>query len=177
MKHFFYILFLISFSAIGFSQTYSVFVVDEGNSPIPFVSCEISYSLNGEKKSKQTITTGEGEVILEGEWSGIKLKLRHIGYQTKFMSLDANQSKITMYTDNLELTTFVVTGQYSESSVENSVHKVKVIDSKRIEAQGAVNLQELMEQEMNIRVSQDNVLGSSMSIQGLSGENVKILID
>ena len=79
--------------------------------------------------------------------------------------------------ENLDLNTFVVTGQYAPSSDENSVHKIRVIDSKRIEAQGAVNLQELMEQEMNIRVSQDKVLGSSMSIQGLSGENVKILID
>ena len=176
MKHFISI-FLLFISVIGLSQTYSVVVVDEVNTPIPFVSCEISYSLNGEKKSIQTMTSGEGNLVMKNEWNGIKLKLRHVGYQTKFMSLDPSDTKITMYTDNLELTTFVVTGQYSESSVENSVHKVKVIDSKRIEAQGAVNLQELMEQEMNIRVSQDNVLGSSMSIQGLSGENVKILID
>ncbi len=176
MKHFTYIALLL-LSSIGMSQSYSVFVVNEANEPLPFVSCEISYSLKGEKKSKQTMTSVEGVLILEKEWKGIKLKLRHVGFQTKFTSVGTNETKIIMYTDNLELTTFVVTGQYSESSVENSVHKVKVIDSKRIEAQGAVNLQELMEQEMNIRVSQDNVLGSSMSIQGLSGENVKILID
>ena len=177
MKHFIHILIFLVLSTSGFTQMYSVFVVDEQNEALPFVSCEINYSLNAEKLSKQTISSGNGEILLNKNWENIRLKLRHVGFQTKFTSLNSGDTRIVMYRDNLELTTFVVTGQYSESSVDNSVHKVKVIDSKRIEAQGAVNLQELMEQEMNIRVSQDNVLGSSMSIQGLSGENVKILID
>ena len=31
--------------------------------------------------------------------------------------------------------------------------------------------------ELNIRLSQDNILGTSMSMQGLGGQNVKLLID
>ncbi len=176
MKHLIHIALVILVSS-GFSQTYKVFVIDEDSKPIPFVNVAINYSSNEEKLQKQTITSGEGELEIDSNWSNVRLKLKHIGYQTKFTSVSSTNNKVTMYLDNLELETFVVTGQYSENSTDNSVHKVKVIDSRRIEAQGAVNLQELMEQEMNIRVSQDNVLGSSMSIQGLSGENVKILID
>lgn len=133
--------------------------------------------MNEEKLQTQTTSNVEGIIFIDTKWEKVKLTLKFIGYQSKITSVSEENNKVTMYLDNLELKTFVVTGQYSESSVDNSVHKIRVIDAQRIEAQGAVNLQELMEQEMNIRVSQDNVLGSSMSMQGLSGENVKILID
>lgn len=41
----------------------------------------------------------------------------------------------------------------------------------------AQNLRDVLSNELNIRLSQDNVLGSSMSMLGISGQNVKILID
>lgn len=163
--------------SFGFSQSYFVLVVDEKNEPIPFVATEINYEIGGEKKEIQTLSSGQGTIEIKGDWKQVKLKLKHISYQTRFTSVSPDDKKVTLYLDIMELNSFVVTGQYSSGSAEKSVHKIRVIDAKRIEAQGAVNLQELMEQEMNIRVSQDNVLGSSMSIQGLSGENVKILID
>lgn len=71
----------------------------------------------------------------------------------------------------------IVTAQYAPNSPENAVHKVKIIDSKKIQAMGAQNLRDVLSNEMNIRISQDNVLGSSMSLQGVSGQNVKILVD
>ena len=39
------------------------------------------------------------------------------------------------------------------------------------------NLANIIEKELNIKLSEDNLLGSSLSIQGVSGQNVKILID
>ena len=71
----------------------------------------------------------------------------------------------------------VVTAQYAENSSEKAVHKIKVIDQKKIETLGAVNLRDVLTNETNVRITQDNVLGSSTSVQGLSGQNVKILID
>ncbi len=49
--------------------------------------------------------------------------------------------------------------------------------AKKIKAMGAQNLRDVLSNELNIRLSQDNVLGSSMSLQGISGQNVKILVD
>jgi len=34
-----------------------------------------------------------------------------------------------------------------------------------------------MNTQLNIRIGQDNILGSSMSINGLSGQNVKVMVD
>lgn len=80
--------------------------------------------------------------------------------------------------DSLQsLDELVVTGQYEAHSLSKSVLKVKVIDSKRIEKQGAFNLQQVLTNELNIRVIQDPILGSTMQLQGVGGNNIKILID
>lgn len=77
----------------------------------------------------------------------------------------------------LDLDELVVTGQYEANSLSKSVHKVKVIDAKRIEAQGAFTLQQVLGNELNIRIMQDPVLGTSMQLQGVGGNNIKVLID
>ena len=71
----------------------------------------------------------------------------------------------------------VVTAQYAPGSAENAVHKIRVLDAKKIEAMAAQNLRDVLTNELNIRISQDNILGSSMSLQGISGQNIKILVD
>lgn len=71
----------------------------------------------------------------------------------------------------------IVTGQYGENSLTKSVYKVKVIDQKRIQLQGAVNLKDVLGNELNIRVNNDPALGSGLSIQGIGGQNIKIMID
>jgi len=77
----------------------------------------------------------------------------------------------------LDLDELVVTGQYEVNSLSKSVHKVKVIDAKRIEAQGAFSLQQVLGNELNIRIMQDPILGTSMQLQGVGGNNIKVLID
>jgi outer membrane receptor for ferrienterochelin and colicins len=52
-----------------------------------------------------------------------------------------------------------------------------VIGSKEIELQSATNLRDILMTQLNMQVSADPVLGSSISLQGLSGPNVKILMD
>jgi outer membrane receptor for ferrienterochelin and colicins len=71
----------------------------------------------------------------------------------------------------------VVTAQYAPTDVRQSVNTVRVLNRKTIENRSAVNLEELLQTEPNIRLSQDAILGSSLSVNGLRGENVKILVD
>ncbi len=78
--------------------------------------------------------------------------------------------------DNM-LDEVVITAQHGSKTVEESVHLVRVLNKKRIRDQAATNLRELLQMETGMRISQDNLLGSSLSLQGLSGQNVKILVD
>lgn len=76
-----------------------------------------------------------------------------------------------------QLDDVVITGQYGENSLSQSVYRVKVIGQKRIEQQGAVNLRDLLNNELNVRINNDPALGSGLSIQGINGQNIKIMID
>ncbi len=71
----------------------------------------------------------------------------------------------------------VVTGQYSPNSVKKSVYQVKVITADQLKTKGANNLREALQSELNIDLGQDAVFGSSLGINGISGEGVKIMVD
>jgi outer membrane receptor for ferrienterochelin and colicins len=72
----------------------------------------------------------------------------------------------------------VVTGQYKPQSAKNSVYQVRTISKERIQKQGAANLQNVLSNELNIRFSQDVATGGSdITMMGLKGQNVKILVD
>lgn len=71
----------------------------------------------------------------------------------------------------------VITAQFTPTESRQTVNSVKVLTSKTIEQRSLVSLQELLQTETNIRVSQDPILGSVLSVNGLKGENLKILID
>ena len=72
----------------------------------------------------------------------------------------------------------VITGQYKPQSVKNAVHQIRVITKDRILKQAALNLQTVLTNELNIRFSQDAATGGSdITMMGLKGQNVKILID
>lgn len=77
-----------------------------------------------------------------------------------------------------QLDEVVVTGQYKPQSARNSVYQVRTITRDRIQKQGAVNLQTVLNNELNIRFSQDlSTGGSDITMLGLKGQNVKILVD
>lgn len=90
--------------------------------------------------------------------------------------LSNGQEGDTLKTSVLE--EVVITGQFEPQSAHKSVYQVKTIPLERIAARGAVRLQDVLNTELNIRFSQDLALGgSNLSMQGLAGQNVKVLID
>lgn len=102
----------------------------------------------------------------------------YVGYKYTFDTLDGNQNqKIYIEPTSIMLNEIVTTGQFSPQSVSNSVYPVHIISEERIISQAATNLRDLMKTQLNVRVGQDNILGSAMSINGLSGQNVKVMVD
>ncbi len=167
-------LFLICFQTSLFAQTLEV--LDFDGNPLPFA--HISYSTP--KLKKQTgLTDASGKFGLPSNLQGsISIYISYLGYKSISDTLNDNSNKsYLLKRDNVTLNQFVVTSQYAPESPEKSVHQIRVLDRKRIDAQGAVNLRDVLTNETNLRVYQDNILGSQMSMQGLSGQNVKILVD
>jgi outer membrane receptor for ferrienterochelin and colicins len=71
----------------------------------------------------------------------------------------------------------VVTGNFKPQKADKSIYNIKVIDQRKIESQAANNLRDILSSQVNMSVTQDPALGSSLKIKGLSGNNVKILVD
>ena len=71
----------------------------------------------------------------------------------------------------------VVTAQYAPQRAEQSLYKLQIIPATELRARAANTLSELLYQELDIRLEQRSVFGASPEIQGMSKENVKILID
>ena len=77
-----------------------------------------------------------------------------------------------------ELSEVVITGQYLPQSAKNSVYQVRTISKERIQQQGASQLQDVLNTELNIRFAQDLPTGgANITMMGLKGQNVKILLD
>lgn len=88
-------------------------------------------------------------------------------------------TKVSLKSAGYELgvSDIIFTSEYEAIPVDSSTYIVKVIGQKDIENSGAVNLKDVLQNQSNIRIAQDNVLGSQITMQGMSGENVKIMID
>jgi len=93
-----------------------------------------------------------------------------------FNLLSAQEQKVDT-TKTEQLDEVVVTAQFTPTSEKNAIYKVKIIDTKTIAAKAATNLTDLLRQELQIDFSFNPVFGAGIELNGVSKENIKILID
>jgi outer membrane receptor for ferrienterochelin and colicins len=171
-------LFVTAFLFCGiFSMAQPMLFISDGQHPVEGVLVEIRFE-NG--SSSTAISGASGELQLPAQKGPLLLKLSHLAFEPRFDTLDdmSKNHYVTLQEKSKQLKDVVVTGQYEAASAHNSVYSVKSIQEDRIRALGAVNLQQILSQELNTRLSYDGALGESgMSLQGISGQNVKILLD
>ncbi len=170
----FVILSLLALSVKGQNQTLQV-LDKQTREPVPYAYVCVESLDKKVKTNKMTDINGKAEVNFNKR---SEIAVSSVGYVTLIDTVNPG-TPLTFFLDQspLGLDEVVVTGQFTPQRVDKSIYKVNVISSLQIEEKAAQNLQELLSTELNIRSTQDNVLGSGLSIQGLSGENVKILID
>jgi len=164
-----------------FAQTSIVVFDSKSNTALPNTHVEIQ-------------STSDGNILFSGACNkagrvtvdklpiysdSVLLAISHIGYTTQSHTLKALEPSMSFLLDvSLEsLGEVVITGQYAPSNVNDAVQNVRVIDKEKIASMTAVNLEDVLQNELNIRIEQDAQLGSSLSMQGITGQNVKIMID
>ncbi len=133
--------------------------------------------IDDNKKTKGI--TVEGVFVLPAKGT-YKIRVHAIGFEdyNQTLTIEDKQSvKIILISSVTLMDDIVVTGEIGNKTPKNSVIPIKVIDSKKIALLSAQNLRDVLTNESGIRISEDMILGSSISVQGISGENVKILID
>ncbi|HLV41423.1 MAG TPA: TonB-dependent receptor [Brumimicrobium sp.] len=173
---FYTIVLLLFFSPFVIGQTITVISLEDSQ-PIP--GARIDILLNGKTKSFSTQINGELKVNKEFINHPLALKISFSGYATKHLErlIISKDTAIALASDIKEFEEVAITAQYKSQLVEKAVHHIKVIDRQKIEAMAAQDLKDVLTNELNVRLGEDNILGSSMQLQGIGGENVKILVD
>ena len=148
-------------------------VIDDNKKPLEGVTAVYQVG----KTDQISFSNKEGILNLKGIEVGSNLELYLHGY--KKISKVWSNDLVSIKLEKLEygLDEVVITAQYEPVPKNESINAIRTISAKEIEKRAAVNLQDVLRNELLFRVEQDNILGSELSMQGISGENVKIMVD
>lgn len=130
-----------------------------------------------DKKQKIYYTNQDGAVFTDLKDNAF-IYIQRLGYED-FQDTVFQPFSDTIYLrrSSVSLAEVVVTGQYDINTSDKSVYNVTVIDESTIQSMAAQHLGDVLANQLNYRITQDNILGSSVSINGISGQHIKILID
>lgn len=167
---------LIAASFATKAQDAVIRVLDASNNkPIEYVHLIFTDSTTNKTLVTTTDANGYAENLATKR---CKLVVSFVGYEPLKTTVIPGESytfKLVQGSENLG--EVVVTAQYLPVAESKSVYKVNVINREQIDNRAAVTLNQLVNNQLNIRVNQDNTLGSGIVVQGLGDNNVKILID
>lgn len=171
-----FVFFIALQANFGFSQNRQLLLKDLKTSvPIAFAHVIVE---NLENDSIGHILSDVNGAFLLPQKAKFLVHVNYMGYKILVDTLEVGQVKtFFLEPDVFNLDAVVVTASCAPQRADKSIYEVKVISKKQITSKGATNLTDLLSNELNMRLSHDPSLGSSVSLQGLSGEHLKILID
>lgn len=175
----FYLLVLISFNSISYSEKFIELKIinSETNAGIDNVHIHVK-CLDCVKDTVVYQRTDSRGIAKVPNFKTALISATKVSFERYYDTLDLTTPTLIKLSEKKIVTDeVIVTGALGNGTVKNSVFPVKIINQDKIISKGASNLQELLNTETNIEISQDNILGAGMSVNGISGQNVKILVD
>jgi outer membrane receptor for ferrienterochelin and colicins len=159
-----------------YSQSSQVRIVDSKSSqPVSYATVLF---VDLDSKTEYFKISDEEGIVVNPCKNIALIKVSCIGYTALTDTLAAGKSyDLSMVPTIFSLDEVVVTGNLKPQRADKSIYNIKVVGQKKIEEQGANNLKDLLTNQVNLSISQDPALGSSLKIKGLTGNNVKILVD
>jgi len=133
-----------------------------------------------------TTTDFEGYAILymddEVLSDSIEVIVSHVFHETRSINLtlsELNEKPIdfSLKKKVVNVAEAIVTGRLNPIHQDSTIRSVRVLDRSIIEGRSATTGRDLFRNELNIKSSEDAILGSGISMGGLGGENIKVLID
>ncbi len=160
----------------GYSQVPIIRIIDsQSGQLISFPSIQIQPLVPNGKKIMMQADSGLFNNAVRVTSS---IRISCLGYVTCWDTIYPNESKtIILHPDPLNVKEVVVTGQFTPINADKSIYMINVINNQTIKDKAATNLTELLSDELDLRTFQDPTLGTNLTMQGLSGEQVKILVD
>jgi len=132
----------------------------------------------GNKFKKRQYSNNNGLVYFDIT-NPFRLNISHISYETLDTIINTYNDTITLLVKKSKtpLDEVVVTAQIGEESVYKSVNSFIILSKKKIQEHASNNLVDLLNTQALFDIQIDPTLGSGLSIQGMNGNNVNILVD
>jgi outer membrane receptor for ferrienterochelin and colicins len=135
-------------------------------------------SIENKSKSSKTVKKTDKTGTAVNPFSGrTQVVVNFVGYRTLVDTINNTDQNYYLSQKEIKTDEVIVTGSFKPMSAQKSVYDVKVIGAEKIENNSSSSLRELLITESNIRIRQDATLGSVISINGINGENIKIMVD
>lgn len=176
MKHFLTLLLLILTGSVSHAGTEPVsFYVLDANTNKPIQKAGISLQKN--KQTYRFLSNQDGLCQIPDSLLLAKITVQCIGYEPYRGLFNQETKTVFLVPTQSELQTVVVTGQSKAIQQRESMYSVQTLSAKDIQQRGAVTLNDALQFNVNQWVSQDNVLGTSLNLGGIGGQNIKILMN
>ncbi|MFT4521814.1 MAG: outer membrane receptor for ferrienterochelin and colicins [Bacteroidia bacterium] len=167
----------------AYSQSSATFTVlsQSDNLPIQYayveirVESDVTFDLLSE-----SYTNAQGQVKLEIVNRMFWIKVSSLGYadyQDSMIMATGKEVNIFLKEKEHVLDDAVVTVQYDKRTAQKAVERITVIDQRDFDARSVFNVRDALIQQLNVQIRNDNSTGSALSLMGISGQNVKVLID
>ncbi len=176
-------LLLVVLACLGFNrvqaQQVTLHLTDASGETLPGVAVKLIKTASG-KSGEVTLSDVNGDATVSITAYPAQLEISNLGYSTFVKTLNEAPSgpvSISLEQKYTGLNEVVVTGVGRPTRLDEAVSAYKIITAADMRAQGAVTLQDALRNQMGINIANDAALGGSINMRGLSGSNVKIMID
>lgn len=179
LKHIFCLLLITSASKTYAQQERSIMVMEmEGEKPIPLIEITVDFRPEGPYYSGRTDSTGYFRFTHSGAFKLVvfdQMEQYHDfngTYSAREMAITVRLTKNDVVIDPV-----TVTGLGGPRSTAHNPYLTRTISKEKIAKMGAQNLGEVLQNETNIQLGQDQVLGTNAIMQGIGGQDIKILVN
>ncbi len=143
-------------------------------------ACVRLYSNQDDSSLHQALTDGYGKAVLSVDSFPVHLEVAAQGYTPYRVVLKSNrQSQVQVLLEKTfsQLEEVVITGVAAPVKLQDALATYQIIDRSAMQAQGAVTVNDALKNQLNVHIGRDNLLGSRISMQGMKGDKVKVLVD
>jgi outer membrane receptor for ferrienterochelin and colicins len=157
------------------AQTLIKVLDNKTSEPASFATITFENLADHKKTSEIANEKGELRKKLQGK---TKISISLLGYASRIDTIGGSgEYTIYLLPSSVDLNEIIVTATAKPIARDQSIYKIDMISNSQIKDRASTNLAEALNNQLSLRVEQNGSLGSSIRMQGLSGEQVKILVD
>lgn len=167
---------IVGLVQVSFAQSLSGTVVDESNTPLPYVNVSLPTLHRG------AVTNDQGKFIIEKLRPGVYLvEFTHLGYkkETRSVTIASDDVNITvvLHESALQLPGIIVTGKPQPTDILSSSQSVSVVEGRELDRFRGQNVIQALENTTGVSTYTTGAGIAKPVIRGLTSQRVLVVSD